>query len=52
VWASIDDELSVMAEYAFAALERMLDELRGRKILPQIGGFEFLLNCKNDRIPR
>lgn len=50
--ARVDDELSVMTEYAFATFERMLYELRRRKVLPQVRGFEFLRNSKNDRVPR
>jgi hypothetical protein len=52
VGTRIDDELSVATQDTFATSQRMLDELRRRKVLPEVSGFEFLRNSKNGRIPR
>src|SRR5580698_7365607 len=44
----VDDELSVRTEHAFAVCERMFDELRNGKVLPQFDSAEFFRNRKND----
>jgi hypothetical protein len=44
----VDDELAVLAEYAFAPRQRLFDELGNREVLPQLRDLEFLRNRKND----
>jgi len=43
----IDDQLSVGADDAFAAADRMLDELGNAEVMPKLGGLEFFRNGKN-----
>jgi hypothetical protein len=50
VWTRIDNQLSVAAQYAFTTPQRMLDQLGRRKVLPEVSGFEFFRNGKNDRV--
>jgi hypothetical protein len=50
--ARVDDELTVAPEHTFAARQRVLDQLRGRQVFPQVGRFEFLRSGKNRRSPR
>jgi len=49
--ARVDDELAVETEDAFAAANGMLDQLRWREVLPQLGGLEFLRNGENVNVP-
>ena len=52
VGTRIDDELPVAPKDALTMPQCMLDELGWRKVLPQVGGLEFLRNGKNGRVPR
>ena len=49
VWPGIDNELAILAQHAFAAGKRVLDQLSGREILPKLCGLQLLRNGKNGR---
>jgi hypothetical protein len=43
----IDDELPVLAQYAFPASDRVFDQRGAGEILPELDDLEFFRNRKN-----